>query len=441
MSNIRNQAIWMFGGTCFNAILQISQLGILARVLPISELGELSIINAILSVAMVLQDMGMSSYLVHRQVLSRKEQSTIFWVNVFIGFCTGGILLILAYPISYFYNIKQLFYYISLSSLNFFIIGALSQYQSHFIKIKKVIILAKIEMLAKFLSFLFIVIFVKITNLGIYCVIIGLFINALIRLFCLIIKSEKSWHPTFEFNVKTCKEAIKYGSFQLGSQTINQLRTQADSFIIGKILGPEILGIYSLAKELVLRPLQLITPVINRLALPRFAENQHSNVELKKIYLKSTFFIVIICAIGYAFVSLFSPTIVSILYGKNHLKVAAILPLMLVFGMLRPMGGLTGSISQANGKTHIEFLWNIWATMIMLVCLITAVTFHNIGAVAISLSVSQLLISVFVHPLFIKPVVGIDFISYIKQWIFVAIAFVLLIYFINYNDLYINLIK
>ncbi|HBI06300.1 MAG TPA: lipopolysaccharide biosynthesis protein, partial [Erwinia persicina] len=74
---------------------------------------------------------------------------------------------------------------------------------------------------------------------------------------------------------------MKYGVYQLGSQTINQLRTQADSLIVGKVMGAEMLGVYSLAKELVLQPLKLVTPVINRLALPRFAEKQHEPAQLQ----------------------------------------------------------------------------------------------------------------------------------------------------------------
>ena len=77
---------------------------------------------------------------------------------------------------------------------------------------------------------------------------------------------EKSWRPTWEFDGKTFVSAVRYGIYQLGSQTINQLRTQADALIVGKVMGAEMLGIYSLAKELILQPLKLVSPVINRRA-------------------------------------------------------------------------------------------------------------------------------------------------------------------------------
>ncbi|WP_142890641.1 oligosaccharide flippase family protein, partial [Klebsiella pneumoniae] len=90
----------------------------------------------------------------------------------------------------------------------------------------------------------------------------------------------------FVFEKNICKGVFSYGIYQLGSQIINQLRTQLDVIIIGKVLGGDSLGLYSLAKDLIMQPLKLITPVINRLALPRFAEAQRDTNLLETVYLK-----------------------------------------------------------------------------------------------------------------------------------------------------------
>lgn len=47
MSGFKSQAIWLFGSTCFSAVLQVAQLSFLARKLETHELGLLAIINAI----------------------------------------------------------------------------------------------------------------------------------------------------------------------------------------------------------------------------------------------------------------------------------------------------------------------------------------------------------------------------------------------------------
>lgn len=438
MSNLKSQAIWLFGGTCFAAVLQVAQLGVLARKLETHELGVLAIINAILAVAMVLQDMGMSSYIVHRQDITRKQQSTIYWVNVLLSLLTGLLLIAIAWPIAHFYGIPQLTGLIMLTSLNFLVLGSLSQYQAHFVKTKRMVLLAKIEMVTKLLAFIFTVALLYLTPLNVAAVILGLFANAVMRIMCMIWFGEKSWRPTFEFDKETFFSSIRYGIYQLGSQTINQLRTQADSLIVGKVMGAEMLGIYSLAKELVLQPLKLVSPVINRLALPRFAETQHEPAQLQKLFLKGTFVIMLFSSLMYLAIGIMSPVIVRVLYGTAHEAVANLIPLMLLFGMLRPMGGLTGAISQANGRTNVEFYWNIVASLIVLLVLLTTWIYPNVWYVALTLSISQVLISAFAHPFFIKPVIGIPFLPYARQWISVAVIFVGIMALVDYFNLFIR---
>lgn len=73
MSGIKKQAIWLLGSNTISAILQILQISLLAHHLKLSELGVLAIVNMVLMVAMILQDMGMSSYIVHMQEMTRRD--------------------------------------------------------------------------------------------------------------------------------------------------------------------------------------------------------------------------------------------------------------------------------------------------------------------------------------------------------------------------------
>ncbi|HDT2978604.1 TPA: oligosaccharide flippase family protein, partial [Klebsiella pneumoniae subsp. pneumoniae] len=91
-----------------SALLQIIQISILARVLELHELGVLAIINTVLAIAMILQDMGMSSYIVYKQDMTRKQQSTIYWINFLLSLFTGLIVFASSLPISEFYKMPQL---------------------------------------------------------------------------------------------------------------------------------------------------------------------------------------------------------------------------------------------------------------------------------------------------------------------------------------------
>lgn len=233
---------------------------------------------------------------------------------------------------------------------------------------------------------------------------------------------------------------IRYGFARGFFKCVHHLqRFIQQSVLLAKFLGPEVLGIYSLAKDLVLQPLKLLTPVINRLALSRFAEKQSSESELKKIYLNSTFAICSSSALLFLIIGIFAPTVERILYGAHHEQVAVLIPYMLLLGVLRPMGGLTGAITQANGKTHIEFYWNIIAGVVMLGILALALLSKNILVIASALSISQVTISFLVYPFFIKPIVDVGLLPYLRNWLPTTIVVTLIIFLINHYQLYISL--
>jgi exopolysaccharide (amylovoran) exporter len=426
VSGIKGQAAWLLGSNFFSAILQIVQISVLARVLQLNELGVLAIINTVLAIAMILQDMGMSSYIVYKQDMTKEQQSTIYWINFLLSLFTGFIVFALSIPISRFYNMPQLESLIMLASVNFIFLGSLSQYQAHYIKSKKMILLSKIEIGAKFISFVFVIWAIYNTELRTSAVILGLILNAVLRLCFMSLLGNREWRPIFRFEKTMVRDVFNYGVYQLGSQVINQLRTQLDVIIVGKILGGESLGLYSLAKDLILQPLKLIAPVINRLALPRFAEKQRELHELKEIFLRGTFVIAVFSSCIYLVIYLFSPIIITLLYGNERLSIINILPFMLVFGVLRPMGGLTGAIAQANGKTNVEFVWNMVAGAAVLCISATIIIWPSLWYVSLILSVTQILISFLVFPFFIRSVVGVSFLSYLKQWIPVTIAFIMI---------------
>ena len=436
MSGIKGQAAWLLGSNFIFALLQIIQISILARVLELHELGVLAIINTVLAIAMILQDMGMSSYIVYKQDMTRKQQSTIYWINFLLSLFTGLIVFASSLPISEFYKMPQLESLIMLASINFVFLGSLSQYQAHYIKAKKLILLSQIEIGAKFISFFFVVWAIYKTDLRTSAVVLGLILNAVLRLCFMSLFGNREWRPLFKFEKEIVHDVFKYGVYQLGSQVINQLRTQFDVIIVGRVLGGDSLGLYSLAKDLILQPLKLVSPVINRLALPRFAENQRELHELKAIFLKGTFVIAAFSSCIYISIYLFSPIIITLLYGSERMPIMDILPFMLIFGALRPMGGLTGAIAQANGKTNVEFIWNIVAGIAMLCISSTIILFPKLWYVSLTLSIAQILVSFLVFPFFIKPIVSVSFISYIRQWIPVIIIFFIitsLMYAFNVN--------
>ena len=58
---------------------------------------------------------------------------------------------------------------------------------------------------------------------------------------------------------------MKIGFFQTGTQILDYFAAQLDVFLLGKFLGMEVLGIYSLSKELLVKIFFVINGIANKL--------------------------------------------------------------------------------------------------------------------------------------------------------------------------------
>ena len=138
-----------------------------------------------------------------------------------------------------------------------------------------------------------------------------------------------------------------------------------DIIIIGKLFSAEILGGYSLAKQLVYRPAQIINTIITKIANPLLAKFQ-DNIDILKInYLKLIKIISSLNFIVYLLIIVFSPIIVSILYGNDYKSIVDVVRILCVYMYIRSLGNPIGSLVIATGRTDRAFYWNLFSITIM----------------------------------------------------------------------------
>lgn len=75
----------------------------------------------------------------------------------------------------------------------------------------------------------------------------------------------------------------------------------------------------------------------------------------------------------------------------------------------------------------------------MLGILALALLSKNILVIASELSISQVTISFLVYPFFIKPIVDVGLLPYLRNWLPTTIVVTLIIFLINHYQLYISL--
>ena len=383
---------WTTIGTLAITISNVLKISILARFLSKDDFGVFAILTFFLGFFNLFSDMGLTTAILHRQNIKKNEYASLYWFN--ITFCVFlYVLLFLITPIiSDFYNEPKLDFLIKVLSLSIIINSIGLQFRTIETKNLSFKFINIFDVIAS-LGSLFFAIWLAVNGYGVLSLVYSIVFQYIISNFLLLILGLKNYGLNFHFSFKDLKPFFKIGLFQVGGQTSNYINQNLDVLIIGKVFSQEILGGYSLAKQLVFRPAQVINPILTKVAAPALAKFQHNLVKLKENYLKLINIVSSINIITYFLLIIFAPIVVDIFYGSGYDSIVLYVRILCVYMVFRSIGNPIGSLVIATGRTDIEFLWN----MFLLILIPFAVYFGSLfGIVGVTISLTFTMMILFV---------------------------------------------
>jgi O-antigen/teichoic acid export membrane protein len=107
----------------------------------------------------------------------------------------------------------------------------------------------------------------------------------------------------------------------------------ADTLILGRLLGPAELGLYTVAMNFAGMPLSKIGPIINAVAFPAFAMVQHAPVEARFYAMKATRLMATAAVPVFFGISAVAPEIVDLVFGQRW---GAARPILAVLALAMP---------------------------------------------------------------------------------------------------------
>jgi len=215
----------------------------------------------------------------------------------------------------------------------------------------------------------------------------------------------KKYGLLLHYKFSETKPFLKIGIYQVGGQIINYFNRDLDILIIGKMFNTDVLGGYSLAKQLVMRPMQVLNPVLSKVASPTLAKFQNNIELLKNNYLKLINIISTIIIPVYFIVIIFAPWIVELLYGEGFQNIVIIVRILSVYMMMRSVSNPVGSLVIATGRTDLEFYWNLLTLVTTPICIYVGSQFGIVGA-AVGITFAMFILFVPAWKLLINKMTG-----------------------------------
>lgn len=433
---------WTTIGTLGNALFQLIQVAILTRYLPKEAFGIIAMAVFVVQFSNIFVDMGMTSAILHRQNATMNEYSSIYWLNIIVSLFLYILLYILTPLISWFYNEAELHKLVPILGINLLLIAAGRQHRTILQKQFKFKTIAFTELFSYFLG-LISAILLAINNYGVYSLVYSTLLSSLISNSLFLTLNLRQNPVRFHLRLKDTLPFIKIGGFTMGSTFLDFFSREIDILIIGKMLGAENLGIYSLAKQIVLKLYAIVNPIITNVLNPLLSSIQKEKEKIRQYYLKIVSLLAIINFPIYLLIVVLSKEILFLFYGPEYITGFRILSFFAISYSVNTISNPVGSLQIATGRTDIGFKWTIIRVLVTSLFILIA-SFFSIDITAAAIALLSVFLIIPMWWLQLKPMGNIKLKEYLLQFykpflIFLLIASIYLV-FVNSFDLHFNLL-
>jgi O-antigen/teichoic acid export membrane protein len=360
--SLRRQAIsgikWTGAASLINAFIQLLQLAILTRFLEPAEFGLMALVMAVVSFSQTFVDMGVSNAIIYKEKISKQQLSSLYWLNIFIGIIFFILLNSVSSFISNFYDNKELTSLINIIAITFLIRPWGQQFLVLLQKRLQFNIISKVDVISRLISFITIVILAYM-GFGVYALAIGALTFTLFTAIGYMFFGRKFHKPTLHFKMRSLKEFLSFGLYQMGENILRFFSAEFDTILIGKLLGLEALGVYNVSKNLITKPYMVINPIITKVAFPLMSQIKGDIVRLRSVFLKIVNNLAYVNIPIYIMISFFARPLVLILFGAEWLNAVPIIQILSFTYLFRALGNPSGSLLLSQGKANIAFYWNL----------------------------------------------------------------------------------
>lgn len=349
---------WITAFQVTRQLLQIISVSVLARRIPPGTYGLVGMAILVTNLLETIRDVGTGTALVREREMPDELASTGFWLNCGTGTIVTFLLVLASWPAARFFRQPQLATILHFLAISFFF-GALSAVPmallSRAMEFRK---LALAQTLGAICA----------TVVAITVVLAGGRVSALVaaNLVASFATMVAVWifsplRVRMVFRVDDARRILSFGLHLTGYHISNYFARNADNVLVGRFLGTTPLGFYQMGYMLMEYPLQNFGRLLQQVLYPALANFSDDHERLRAAYLRSCRLIALVTFPVMFGLAVTANPFVRVFLGPKWLPVAGLLLVFAPLGALQILTEPVGLLYNTQGRTDIQFRWQIFA--------------------------------------------------------------------------------
>ena len=390
---------------------------VLARILGPAAFGLVALTTFFSALGTALVQTALGTILIQQRGCTDDQQSTLFWLNLIASGAIALAIAAISGPVARFYHQDMLALLMPLAGLQV-LLGAISTVPTALLTLKLDIRPLALIGIAAFLVSGVIAVAMALAGMGVWSLALQPVLYAAVN--AGLIWFACDWRPRLRLSLREVAPMLRSGSMISASSALDMAYNQGFALIIGRQFGVQPLGLYNRAQGIQQIPGNLISTVINRLALPIMAQAANDRDHLRAICQNLNAASVAIAFPAMATLGVLAKPIVLAMFGAKWAEAAPLVLYLALAGALFPMQVINLQVPIVLDRTHRYFQAEVAKKVVGFTCMIGG-SFMGIAGLAVSQSVFAV-IAFFINAYLAQRMIGYGALTQLRDVAPVALA-------------------
>ncbi len=404
--------------------LSLASILVLARRVPPSAFGLLSMATVVTNFIDVFRDLGTGNAIIRAKEVSDRFLSSLYWLNLGFGMLLTAAVVALSVPSAWFFRqpglapiMQVLAAVILLSSLSVVPTSLLTRRMA-FRPLSLIQLLGAACGTTAAIT-------AALLGAGVWSLVLASLVSNSITTAGL--WAVCSWRPRFIFDSSEVRSIASYSLHLSGFNFLNYFSRNADNLVVGRFLGDVSLGYYQMAYTLMTYPLSNFSSVIAGVMFPAFCTLQEDDARLRSAFSRAARLVGLVTIPAMLGLAVVAGPFVNVVLGERWKPVTGLLIVFAPLGMLQSIYTMVGAIYNAKGRTDRLFRWGLFSSCVYVASFLLGVHWGIQGvATAYSIAWVALMVPGFSIPFRLVHLQWREFLAYMwpEVWIGAAMALI-----------------
>lgn len=370
-------------------VLSIGATAVLARLLSPQDYGLIGMVVVFTGFVALFKDLGLSLATVQRAEISYEQISTLFWVNVCLSAAITVVMVALAPLIGWFYSEPRLVLVTVVTATGFIFGGLAVQHEALLKRQMRFYALSVIAFLSMMIGYA-VGIVLAWRGAGYWSLVFSQL--ALLASNMLGVWLVCRWRPGRPQRNSGVRSMLSFGGNVTGYAVVNYISKNCDNLIVGRIFGPQPLGLYSKAVQLLSMPTDQINEPLATVSIPALSRLADSPERYRQAYLRIMEKLIMLTMPAVTLMLATSDWLVRIVLGSQWDYTARIFIFMGIAGLFQPVASTGGWLLVSQGRVRDMLRWSLINAPISIISIVAGLPWGVVG-VAASWSLGRVLLA------------------------------------------------